>query len=122
MEQRILGRTGVAIFGAIFASRLGAELSRLPDAITRRLGSGVHLNPEQARRLPPHVHDAFLQAFADSLHSVFLWGVAFAIVPFLLSWALKEVPLRTTLGHSSELSVEEAAAGATPDERVLTGP
>jgi hypothetical protein len=68
------------------------------------------------------VHEAFLQAFADSLHSVFLWGVAMAIVPFLLSWALKEVPLRTTLGHSSELSVEEAAGGGTPEERILTSP
>ena len=58
-------------------------------------------------------------AFAHSLHGVFLWGVAIAVVPFVLSWLLKEVPLRTTLTHSSELSVEEAAGGGTPEERIV---
>jgi EmrB/QacA subfamily drug resistance transporter len=112
------GSFGVAIFGAIFAAQLSGELARLPRAVTARLGSGVHLNPQQASRLPPHVHDAFLQAFANALHSVFLWGVAMAAIPFLLSWFLKEVPLRTTLGPP-ELSAEEAVGGGTPDERVM---
>jgi hypothetical protein len=40
-------------------------------------------------------------------------------VPFLLSWLLKEVPLRTTLAQTAELGAEQAAAAATPDERVL---
>jgi hypothetical protein len=44
-----------------------------------------------------------------------------AVVPFLLSWLLKEVPLRTTLAPAAELTTEEAAAAATPDERVLAG-
>jgi hypothetical protein len=112
------GSFGVAIFGAIFAAQLSGELERLPHAVTARLGGGVHLNPQQASRLPPHVHEAFLGAFANALHSVFLWGVAMAAVPFILSWFLKEVPLRTTLGHTAELSVEEAVAGGTPEERI----
>jgi hypothetical protein len=45
--------------------------------------------------------------------------MALAVVPFLLSWLLKEVPLRTTLGPSAEAAAEEAVAGATPDERAL---
>jgi len=40
-------------------------------------------------------------------------------VPFVLSWFLKEVPLRTTLGPAAELSSEEAPAAATPDERLI---
>jgi len=112
------GSFGVAIFGAIFAGRLGSQLAQLPHALTSRLGTGVHLNPQQAGRLPPHVHDAFLQAFANALHGVFLWGIAMAAIPFLLSWRLKEVPLRTTLARS-ELSAEEALAGATPEERIV---
>ena len=35
-----------------------------------------------------------------------------------LSWLLKEVPLRTTVGPSAEAAVE-APAGGTPDERGL---
>jgi MFS family permease len=112
------GSFGVAIFGTIFASRLSGQLSQLPRSITSRLGSGVHLNPEQAKHLPPDVHADFLQAFSHSLHGVFLWGVAISAIPFALSWLLKEVPLRTTVGPASEAAVE-APAGGTPDEREL---
>jgi EmrB/QacA subfamily drug resistance transporter len=113
------GSFGVAIFGAVFATRLNDQLALLPPSVTARLGSGVHLNPEQAKQLPAAVHADFLQAFAHALHGVFLWGTALALVPFALSWLLKEVPLRTTLEPSSELAVEEATAGASPDERVV---
>jgi EmrB/QacA subfamily drug resistance transporter len=113
------GSFGVAIFGTIFASRLADELAQLPQRVTARLGGGVHLSPEQANQLPPAVHNDFLHAFANALHGVFLFGMVLAIVPFALSWLLKEVPLRTTLGRTAELSSEEAVAAATPDERVL---
>jgi hypothetical protein len=45
--------------------------------------------------------------------------MAMAAVPFVLSWLLREVPLRTTLAPAAELSAEQAPAAATPDERVL---
>jgi EmrB/QacA subfamily drug resistance transporter len=111
------GAFGVAIFGTIFATRLADQLARLPHTITARLGSGVHLNPAQAKRLPPAVHADFLQAFAHALHGVFLWGVALAAMPFVLSWLLKEVPLRTTLGTPLEGAPEKAAASAVSDRR-----
>ena len=115
------GSFGVAIFGTIFATRLGDQLARFPHSVTARLGSGVHLSPEQAKHLPAAIHADFLQAFAHALHGVFLFGMVLAVVPFLLSWLLKEVPLRTTLAPAAELTTEEAAAAATPDERVLAG-
>jgi EmrB/QacA subfamily drug resistance transporter len=93
------GSFGVAVFGAIFASRLAGQLALLPASSAKYLAGGVHLNPEQAKHLPPAVHADFLNAFAHSLHGVFLWGMVMAIVPFGLSWLLKEVPLRTTLHH-----------------------
>jgi EmrB/QacA subfamily drug resistance transporter len=114
------GSFGVAIFGTIFATRLGGQLARLPHSVTTRLGSGVHLNPQQAKHLPPAVHADFLHAFAHALHGVFLWGMALAAVPFVLSWLLREVPLKTTLApQASDLAAEGAPAGASPDERVL---
>jgi hypothetical protein len=115
------GSFGVAIFGAIFASRLAHELAHLPRSVVASLGSGVHLSPEQARHLPPTVHADFLRAFDNALHGVFLWGMAIAVVPFALSWLLKEVPLRTTLDRSAEISAQQApAGGATAEELVET--
>jgi EmrB/QacA subfamily drug resistance transporter len=96
------GSFGVAIFGAIFASRLSHELRHLPPRAAARLSGGVHLSPQQAKRLPPDVHADFLRAFAHSLHGVFLWGMLLAVLPFGLSWLLKEVPLRTTLRPLAE--------------------
>jgi hypothetical protein len=116
------GSFGVAIFGAIFASRLTAQLAKLPPSLTAHLGGGVHLNPEQVRKLPPAVHDVFLQAFAHSLHGVFLWGMAIAVIPFGLSWLLKEVPLRTTVAHEPEPSDGQEPASLRTDGFPLPQP
>jgi ABC-type multidrug transport system fused ATPase/permease subunit len=113
------GSFGVAIFGTIFAGRLADQLSQLPRSVTERLGSGVHLSPAEASQLPPAVHADFLQAFAHALHGAFLFGMALAVVPFLLSWFLREVPLRGTLGPHATVAVEEASTAASPDERLL---
>jgi EmrB/QacA subfamily drug resistance transporter len=113
------GAFGVAIFGTIFATRLTDQLARFPHSVTARLGSGIHLSPAAARRLPPAVHNDFLHAFASSLHGVFLWGMAIAIIPFALSWLLKEVPLRTTVRRSAEVSAEQATAGGATAEAIV---
>jgi hypothetical protein len=42
-----------------------------------------------------------------------------AIVPFVLSWLLKEVPLRSTLAGPAEFAAEQAAAGATGAEAIV---
>jgi hypothetical protein len=77
-------------------------LKKLPASSVKGLGSGVHITPAQAKQLSPTVHAQFLHAFAHALHGVFLFGMAVAIVPFVLSWLLKEVPLRTTLAPTDE--------------------
>ena len=101
------GSFGVALFGAIFASRLTSELSRLPADVIARLGDVGAIDPARAKQLPPEVHADFLQIFANALHGVFLVGMAIAIVPAVLAWLLKEVPLRTTLGRAAP-PVEES--------------
>jgi EmrB/QacA subfamily drug resistance transporter len=108
------GSFGVAIFGAIYASRLNAGIDRLPPAARQAL-SNVRPTPENIKHLPSNVRVEFLHAFAHALHGVFLWGMAIAIAPLVLAWLLKEVPLRTTL-HRNDLEVEEAAAGGTGSE------
>jgi MFS family permease len=109
------GSFGVAIFGAIFASRLADALTHLPARSAAQLAGGIHLTPAQAKHLPPEVHADFLDAFAHSLHGVFLWGMLIAVVPFGLSWLLREIPLRTTTHHreSAEASSAEAPEQST---------
>src|SRR4029077_10279873 len=93
---------GVALFGTIFATRLSDQLAGLPQAVTAHLGSGVQLNPTQIDQLPPGIHDEVLHAFAHSLSGVFLFGMVLALVPFVLSWFLKEKPLRTSVAREAE--------------------
>ncbi len=91
------GSFGVALLGAIFASRLTSRLHALGGEVAARFSGGVQVDPMQARRLPPAVHADFLQAFAAALHGVFLYGMGFAVIAFALSWMLREVPLRTSV-------------------------
>jgi hypothetical protein len=107
------GSFGVALFGAVFSSRLADELTRLPAEAVARLGDVGAIDPARARALPPDVHADFLQVFSNALHGVFLWGMVIAIVPFALSWLIREVPLRTTLGRAAP---GPAPAGGSPSE------
>ncbi|MCD6725972.1 MAG: MFS transporter [Solirubrobacteraceae bacterium] len=113
------GSLGVALFGAIFASRLANELSTLPGEVTARLSGGLNIQPEQVHSLPADVRHDFLLAFVDALQPVFLAGAALAAVSFALAWMLDEVPLRATLHETADLAAEEAAAGALGAEAIV---
>jgi EmrB/QacA subfamily drug resistance transporter len=96
--RSIGGSFGTAVFGAVFANVLPNHLARelhgltLPPGLTAASGA----SPAVLDRLPAPVHTAFVQAYADSLHTVFLTAVPVGALAFLLSWTLKEVPLRAT--------------------------
>jgi DNA-binding MarR family transcriptional regulator len=47
-------------------------------------------------KLPAAVHSGYIQAYAASLHTVFLVAVPVSAAAFALSWLLPEVPLRRT--------------------------
>ena len=55
-------------------------------------------SPLRARRsstqLPPALHSVYLDAFAAALGPVFAVAAAVSLVAFLLTWLLREVPLR----------------------------
>jgi EmrB/QacA subfamily drug resistance transporter len=91
--RQIGGSVGIAIFGAIFANRLQSHLaSALPP--------GVHppsnVSPQVVRHMPPALHDAYVRAVAESLHPVFVTAAVITIFAFVLTWLLREVPLRDT--------------------------
>jgi EmrB/QacA subfamily drug resistance transporter len=91
--RQIGGAIGVSIFGAIFANHLATELAD-------RLPPGVHApgaaNPALIHRLPEAIKQPYLEAFTAAIHPVFLAATGFAVAAFLLTWLLREVPLRAT--------------------------
>ncbi|MFB6672361.1 DHA2 family efflux MFS transporter permease subunit [Streptomyces sp. NPDC056390] len=88
---------GVAIFGTIFASRLGDKLT---DALAgRSLPPGVDVNalqsdPRGIGELPPALRGPVLHAFASSITDVFLYAAPVALVAFVMAWFLREDKLR----------------------------
>ncbi len=116
------GSLGVAIFGAIFASRLAHGLSTLPAAASSRLSGGVNIRPAQLDGLPPAVRHEFLLAFVDALQPVFLLGAALTAVAFALAWLLREVPLRGTTHAAADLAAEAASSGSTGAEALAGRP
>jgi EmrB/QacA subfamily drug resistance transporter len=95
--RSIGGSVGVAVFGAIFASRLTSGLGSLPAGVAQRIGAGggsVQVSPEQVHKLPAGVREDFLTLFVHALHGAFLWGALFSVVAFFMTWLLPEVELR----------------------------
>jgi hypothetical protein len=86
---------GVAVFGTIFATRLTDALSHGASAsVAGIVHSGINISRAQIAALPAPLRATFLSGFAHALHGVFLGGVVVAVLGFLLSLLLREVPLR----------------------------
>ncbi|WP_299167458.1 MDR family MFS transporter [uncultured Arthrobacter sp.] len=93
---------GVAVFGAIFTSRLTESLT------TAFAGSGASaeqadqsaatLSPAALAQLPEPLQDAVVEAYAQSLAPVFWYLVPFLVIALILAITLKEIPLSETSG------------------------
>ncbi|HEY3922866.1 MAG TPA: MDR family MFS transporter [Gaiellaceae bacterium] len=91
--RQIGGSIGVSAFGAIFANKLGHELaSRLPAGAKVPRAA----NPEVVRHLPLAIRKPYVDAFSAALHPVFVAATGITALAFLLTWLLREVPLRQT--------------------------
>ncbi|HET7035270.1 MAG TPA: MDR family MFS transporter, partial [Thermomicrobiaceae bacterium] len=92
------GSLGTAMFGAIFANRLSANLAQLLPASAGAQGASLAQgNPAALAALPPELHRDIILAYAHSLGTVFLIAAPITAVAFLLTWFLREVPLRQTV-------------------------
>ncbi|MCI3270023.1 MFS transporter [Streptomyces cylindrosporus] len=88
---------GVAIFGTVFASRLGDKLAdafrgvRLPAGFS---ADTLKSDPRGIGSLPPALRAPALHAYAQSITDVFLYAAPVALLGFVLAWFLKEDRLR----------------------------
>jgi len=110
--RQVGGSIGLAVFGAIFANSLHSKLAA-------QLPAGASLpktvSPAAVRKLPPALHDAYVRAVASSLHPVFIVASAIAVTAFLLTWLLRDVPLR----KSSRATAGQELTGAASEETSL---
>ena len=118
---------GVAVFGAIFTSRLSERLNGTfasfgasPEAADQATST---LDPAALNALPDQVRDAVVSDYAESLAPVFLYLVPFLVIALVLALLLREIPLSTTSGmvargeaiggeEAVRLERERAAAGS----------
>ncbi|MER8011025.1 MULTISPECIES: MFS transporter [unclassified Streptomyces] len=107
---------GVAIFGTVFASRLGDKLTaafrgvRLPGGVS---ADALESDPRGIASLPPALRAPALHAYASAITDVFLYAAPVALLGFVLAWFLKEDPLR---GSVTAPDVTETLA-SNPVER-----
>ncbi|MHB9850814.1 DHA2 family efflux MFS transporter permease subunit [Streptomyces krungchingensis] len=107
---------GVAIFGTVFANRLGDNLvvalsgQELPPGITP---DALKADPKGIAQLPSALRQPVLHAFASSITDVFLYAAPVALLGFVLAWFLREDRLR---GSVTAPDVTETLA-SNPVER-----
>jgi EmrB/QacA subfamily drug resistance transporter len=89
--RSIGGSLGVAAFGALFSNGLESRLTR---ALPPDTALPAALGPTAVRQLPDSVRDAYLHAFAGSLHVVYLAAAAMIAIAFVLAWFVEDAPLR----------------------------
>jgi EmrB/QacA subfamily drug resistance transporter len=119
--RNIGGSFGVSVFGAIFSNRLAAELASALHGVP--LPPGLHIasaasDPEVLDKLPATIRDAVRHAYALALHPVFLYAIPIALVAFVLSWFLREVPLRATSSVGIGEGIGAASAERSPVDEV----
>ena len=106
---RTLGSSfGTAVFGTIYTNSLGPNLSQGIAEAAAIAGTGdtaaiaaAARSPAGVHGLPDEVAEPIVQAYADTLHTVFLWTVPVAAVGFVVALFLKQVPLRDSARASA---------------------
>ena len=94
---------GAAMFGAILLNRLSVHLDQaLPGAAGKITAKGLGSSAAGLQHLPPNQLHVILTAFAQSFSDVFLIGIPFAVVAFMVAFFLPETPLSTSTRDQAE--------------------
>jgi EmrB/QacA subfamily drug resistance transporter len=110
-SRAVGGSVGVALFGALFSSRIAELLGK---------SAKLDVTPEMIRNLPHAQQVVTAEAFSDAITRVFLFAVPLLVVAFVLTWFLQETPLRTASGQARravafDMEFAEESLGAFSD-------
>lgn len=90
--RSIGGSVGAALFGGIFSYTLQHKLSAAAPQLAE-----IMTDPAAVAGLTDSLRATYHGLFVDSLRPVFMTATALAFTSFLLTLAIKEVPLKTSL-------------------------
>jgi MFS family permease len=112
--RSIGGTFGTAVFGAIMTSQLAAHIAeQLPAGASAGVDTSQLTSAMSTiAGLPPEVHQVVLNAFSQSLATVFLVAVPITALGFVLSLLLPDVRLHGMHDRSDDRA--EAAAMPAP--------
>ncbi|MGW0549070.1 MFS transporter [Streptomyces altiplanensis] len=111
--RQIGGSVGAAVFGTLFANRLG-------DALAERLPAGTGLpdpagiTPQLVHAMEPALRDAYIGAYAEAMPRIFLYLVPVLVLGLLIACFLKEKPLVSHNAPAAEPSTIPTARAAAP--------
>jgi EmrB/QacA subfamily drug resistance transporter len=109
--RQVGGSLGTAIFLSILFTRAGENIPRELAKSGRQIPKGAfNLNDTSGlSKLPPAAKHPILVGFSDAMDTVFLVGALVLIGAVVLSFMLKEVPLRMVSGQQARAAAESAA-------------
>ncbi|MEV5575638.1 MFS transporter [Spirillospora sp. NPDC052269] len=121
--RQIGGSFGVAAFGTVFANRLADNIAAL--ARKGELPPGFDLTavqgePKLMNKLPPNVRTDILHAYSDAISTVFLWAVPVALAACVLTWFMKETPLRSAAVSAQAVAAPGDGSSRHEAERALS--
>jgi EmrB/QacA subfamily drug resistance transporter len=107
------GSIGVAILGTIYTHHLTTSLEHSVGKTPDLGGASVSsLTPALLKDAPAAFISAFRHAVIAGTHQIFFWAALLTIVAFVISWFVREVPLR---GFASAPAQEAAAEAELSD-------
>ena len=115
------GSFGAAVLGSVYSNNLA---DRLPAAVISAPGfpPAAATSPEALWALPAQTRAPVVEAYAASLHNVFLWAVPVALVALVVAFFLPQVKLRGTeraSGAGEGFAIPEGSDADTQLENVI---
>ncbi|MFG2379133.1 MDR family MFS transporter [Streptomyces sp. NPDC048504] len=105
---RTLGSSfGTAVFGTIYANSLGPNLkdgitsAAKASALNPAVITEAATSPEGLHKLPHAAAAPIINAYADTIQTVFRWTVPVAVIGFVVALFLKQVELRDSARKGS---------------------
>jgi EmrB/QacA subfamily drug resistance transporter len=121
--RSIGGSIGTSILGSVFATRLTENLAHdfagspatrnLPASQLAQLKTASG-DPTRLDKLPKPIHDVFINSYAHALDHVFLVAAFVAAAAFVISWFLKQLPLRESVSEGAGVGERIGESFAVP--------